>query len=278
MQAAARPPAHFQRMRVTAIAWALVAGCGGSGSMDPGRIDSLYGEVHIHQFAEGSHLSALFVRTPVAAAAVDGDEILPSLPPNARDGACTLTQLDPAALPSVPALSEAGVVHLDGDRAVELVWDGALMGYRLSQPLSLSAPAFAGGVTVQVTGDGGAAPAFAGSVTTPPPLELTTPRALALGDVGDLAIAWMPAHADVVTIDLVVSTDDGRAAQIHCVADDAAGALAVPRTLLSGVPARPRDLQLMVSRDQIVRAPSHTARLGVILHAGWEAALAAHEP
>jgi hypothetical protein len=264
---------RFYAVVVVVIAFVL---CGCSGSSSP---TMLFGEVHIHQFADGAHLSALFVRAPVAASAVPGDEILPGTPPSLVMGTCTLTRLDPTMLPPVPALADAGNVHLSGpNRVVELAWRPPA-GYVPLTPLALGTEAFADGVRVDVSGDGGTMPAFSGSVNTPPALVLVQPHALAVGDAGDLTIAWTPAPGDArITVDLVVSRADGASSLVECRVADSDGAVTIPRALLDGVPPRPRDLQLQVSRDDIVRAPSRRSGQGVILHAGFEAALAAHEP
>jgi hypothetical protein len=265
-------------MRVAAVfavfVFVLVA-CNG-GSSPPAL---LFGEVHIHQFADGAHLSALFVRTPIPAAAVPGDEILPASPPSMTAGACTLARLDPTTLPAPPPPADAGDVHLvAADRTVELAWRPPA-GYVPLTPVPLGAPLFSDGERVDVRGDGGAMPAFAGSVTTPPPLVLAAPRALAVPDVGDFAVAWTAAPGDArVTVDLVVSRADGAASLVECRVADADGAVRAARALLDALPPRPRDLQLEVSRDVIVRAGSRRSGQGVLLHAGYEAALAAHEP
>jgi hypothetical protein len=65
---------------------------------------------------------------------------------------------------------------------------------------------------------------------------------------------------------------------ISCRADDAAGQFTFPRELLERLPAPPRDLQLEVFRNQIVRVPTAAAGTGVILHASFERKLDGHEP
>ncbi len=262
--------------RAGIVAAALVGACNGSSP-----VTMLYGEVHIHQFADGAHLSALFVRAPVAAASVPGDEILPLIPSTTSAGACTLTPLDAAKQPPAPALVDDGTLHLvaaDGSRTVELVWLQGTSSYAPITPLPLGAPVFAGGVRIAVDGAGAVMPAFSGAVVTPQPLMLTEPHALAIPAGGDLAITWPPAGGERVTVDLVVSRSDGASMLIECRAADADGTVAVPRALLDALPPRPRDLQLEVSRDDIVRAPSRKSGQGVLLHAGFEVALAAHEP
>jgi hypothetical protein len=264
------------RRTVLLVALSWCACSGKSSSSDP--IDLLYGEVHIHQFEGGSHLGALFVRTPVPAASVPADEILPTTPPSQTAGGCTLTNIDPTSLPPTPAQVDAGVVHLRGDRDVDLAWMASLAGYEPTTPLPLGSNVFGSGVTVRISSDGGAVPGFSGSVVTPAPLQLLSPQALFVGDKGDFTVTWVPSNAERVTIDLVVSRSDGASAIIDCRADDATGSFAIPRALLDAVPARPRDLQLEVSRDQILSAPSRRAGQGVLLHAGFEAELAGHEP
>jgi hypothetical protein len=80
-----------------------------------------------------------------------------------------------------------------------------------------------------------------------------------------------------VQVTLIVSTSDGRFALVQCSADDTAAQSLLPATLMAQLPAPPRDVQLEVSRDQIVRVPSSQAGLGVIAHAGYAVSVDWHE-
>jgi hypothetical protein len=65
---------------------------------------------------------------------------------------------------------------------------------------------------------------------------------------------------------------------IRCRADDAAGEFRFPPRLMARLPDPPRDLQLEVSRNQIVRVMSAVEGVGVILHASFARKLDGHEP
>jgi len=267
----------------TALFAVGVPACGGAAaSPSPSW---LYGEVHVHEFSGGVHPGALFVARPVAASATSGDSLFPPAT-TMQSGSCSLTLSSPetnAPLPGPIAggLADAGLVRIAGGRGIAEV-DLAVQlpegSYLPTSRLPPGQPIFTGGETLRISGGGGAgAAAFAGSLAAPRPLTLTAPATLALADGADLPIAWVADHASRVTATLVVSTSDGRWAIIECDSPDEAGRVALPAALLAAMPAAPRDLQLEVSRDELAVAagPSDS---GVIIHAGYEASLDAHEP
>jgi hypothetical protein len=245
----------------------------------------LYGEVHVHEFASGVHPGALFVAQPVAASATSGDSLFPPAT-TTQSGSCALTLSSPetnAPLPGPIAagLADAGVVRIAGGHGIAEV-DLAVQlpegSYLPTSRLPPGQPIFSGGETLRISGGGGAsAAAFAGSLAAPRPLTLTAPATLALTGGADLPIAWVADHASRIDATLVVSTSDGRWAIVECESSDEAGQLALPAALLAAVPEAPRDLQLEVSRDQlgVAAGPSDT---GVLIHAGYEASLDAHQP
>jgi hypothetical protein len=260
------------RVGLLASAWlCAVAGCDGA----PSR---LYGEVHVHQFRGGVHPAALFVATPVAAAAVRDDSVLPSaLLPSRVEGSCQLILPAPCGAPcaSGPTLADAGVVHIDGGRGLGAVELGLTGDEYLPEPsLPPGASIFAGGERLRIHGDGGSAPAFAGELRAPLPLELTAPSTLAL--TGGLRVEWKPDRAMRLRLSLVVSSSDGRYAIVRCDAPDPPGAFTFPPSLMSSFPEPPRDLSLEVWREEIVRAPARGDE-GVLLHAAWQLKLEAHE-
>ena len=239
-----------------------------------GEPAALYGEVHVHGFAGGSHPGALFVASAVPASQASGDSILAEPPALATAGDCELA--GPAAVGGAATQPiDGGLVRISGGRGigeVELAFTSR--GYLPSAPLS--GPLFVGGERLALSGAGAIAPAFTGELEAPRTLILLQPAAPALPD-GDFVVAWVPDRATRIALTLVVSRSDGASAIVTCVADDAAGQVIVPARLLSFLPARPRDVQLIVSRDQLAAAPSGRAGLGVKMHAGFETRLDWHE-
>ena len=266
-------------MRTTGVALTLLAtimsaGCSAKGPAN-GPPDALYGEVHVHGFIGGSHPGALFIAAAVAADRVDGDEILPGPPADASVGACRLTTQSCVDCPAPPPPIDGGTVHIKGGRGiaeVQLRFAGG--AYRPAAPLD--GAIFAGGELLTIDGAGAAAPAFHGTLAAPMPLVLTMPVSLRLGD-DDFPVAWVPDRSTRVDVTVVVSTTDGRFATIECVGDDASGQVSVPAALIAMLPSAPRDVQLLVSRDVIVAQPSDERGLGVVTHAGFEAAQSWHE-
>ena len=257
----------------TSLATIVLLGCS---SKPPagGPPHALYGEVHVHGFAGGSHPGALFLAAAIAADQVDGDDILPGPAADATVGACRLTTQSCADCPAPPPI-DGGAVHIQGGLGiadVELRFVGGT--YRPTVPLG--GPIFAGGETLTIDGAGAAAPAFHGTLQAPMPLVLTMAPSPRLGD-GDFTVGWVPDRSTRVDVTLVVSTTNGRFATIECIGDDVSGQVAVPAALVAKLPAAPRDVQLLVSRDIIVAQPSDESLLGVVTHAGFETALTWHE-
>lgn len=272
--------------RVASLCILFSAACG---SESPPELRAFYGEVHLHGFAAGAHLAALFVDSPVPRAAVHGDSILGSASlsvahaadADLAEGTCTLT-FPAACVPpcAPPTLVDAGRLHVTGGAGVErveLAFQAAQRTYQPVEPLPPGTPLFRGGEPLRVDGDGAVAPAFHGTVDAPEPLELLAPSALRLGDDA-LELRWAPARSTRIAIALVASTRDGRWAMIACTAGDAAGHLSIPAPLLAGLPAPPRDLQLEVSRDVIVHAPTDLPGTGVIVHASHAVKRDGYEP
>jgi len=250
----------------------LLCSCGG----DAG-VQRLYGEVHIHGFAGGSHPSALFLAVGTPVSSVDGDSILPGQPPSDRAAGCTLFDGACTGCAPPPPPVDAGPVHIRGGAGIADVELGFVAAQRTYLPgAPVERAIFAGGESLAVDGDGAVAPAFRGAVIAPAPLVLTAPSAPGLGD-GDFEVAWPADVASRVDVQLVASTSDGRYAIVECVADDSAGRVALPGSLLRRLPPRPRDLQLEASRDQLTVAKSVQSGDGVVLHAGYAVQLHWHE-
>jgi hypothetical protein len=264
----------------TAILCALaLTGCGSSTTTNdpPGQ---LYGEVHVHGFLGGSHPGALFVATPVPAADAHGDDIVDEVAaPIGSAGDCVLRPGVCSDCPPPPDPIEGGTVRIRGGLAqgdVELVFVTSQQTY-LPTTSWTQGPIFTGGETLSFDGAGAAAPGFSGSLVAPVPLVLTTPSSQPRLGGGDFAVAWIPDQSTRIDVVLLASTRDGRAAMIECVVPDADGQVTIASSLLAGLPAPPRDVELQVSRDVIVAGPSSHAGWGVLLHAGFETELSWHE-
>lgn len=235
-------------------------------------LKQLVGEVHIHEFAGGVHPAALFVRTPTPAASVDGDTVLVD-PAARRDGDCVIARSSDAPLAD-PPIVDGGKLRILGGAGighVELTMQGT-SGYL---PIELPhRELFAGGERITIEAEGGEAPAFRGSLMAPARLELLSPTVLRL----PLIVRWKPDRADRMVISLVASRSDGQWTALRCLAADAAGEFRFPSRLLTVLPPEPRDLQLEVRRDRIVRVPTAQAGTGVILHASFAASLSGRDP
>jgi hypothetical protein len=262
-------------MRAALIALALT-GCGNMSQPGPPQ---LYGEVHIHGFTGGSHPGALFIGSPRPADRVRGDDVADDPPPSlASDGPCALYATICATCADPPPPIDGGPVHITGGLGiadVELAWISSQHTYLPSTPID--AAIFTGGEPLEVSASGAKAPGFRGSIVAPRPLALLAPASRPLLGSGDFRIAWAPDNGTRIDVVLIGSTGDGKAALIECIADDAGGQVTVPASLIAGLPAAPRDLQLEVSRDVIGSAASDSAGLSVLLHAGWETELSWHE-
>lgn len=252
----------------------LVCGCGGGSAsrQSASVVASAYGEVHLHAFTGGAHPGALFVAMPTPMSEVDGDDILADRAPTiGHAGACVVYDRACGRC-STPRLVDGGAVHVRGGFSdVDLAPDPQTGVYLPMPPHST--PIFLGGETLRIDGDGSAAaPPFRGSLTAPEPFELTAPGAAPqVTDGADFAVAWPPAGtATRVEVTLIASQNSGHWATLQCDVPDGDGGVALPAALLALLPAAPRQMQLLVSRDVIVVAPSDAAGQGVVLHAGYE--------
>jgi hypothetical protein len=240
----------------------LVVGC----SSPP--IERLYGEVHVHAYANGVHPAALFVAQPLPAARASGESIFGQDAPPL--GSCVAGLA--AGIGDLRAV-DAGKVDISGSQQVELRFDDGVRTYLPSAPLPPSL--FNGGERLHMSAAGAEAPAFDGQLTAPAPLELLSPLVL---DHADDEIRWRPGDATRIALILVASRSDGQWTAISCAAADRDGQITISPSLLAVLPPPPRDLQLQVSRDQIVRVAGARPGDGVVLHAGWQVSLAGNEP
>jgi hypothetical protein len=255
----------------------LAAGC----AETPAPVDAVYGEVHVHLYDTGTHPSVLFVAQPIPLGEVEGDSVLRRVTLPARsEGPCTLVLPSACPPPCGPSgmLADGGAVHLRGDRGgtLDLTWHATLFSYQPTVIIPRGTVLFGAGETISVTGEGAQARPFSGSIVAVEPLVREAPAALPYPSGAPWRVSWQPAHAERIQIYLVASTGDGRFATITCNVPDEDGAFTIPSSLISSLPAPPRDLLLDVSRDQLAYA-SAGDNLGVILHSGSSLRIGGHE-
>jgi hypothetical protein len=257
----------MMRLSKWLVGWAIIAcGCH-SGSMP--RVTKLVGEVHIHGFLGGVHPAALFVRTPVPADAVDGDSIYED-GSSKHEGSCVVTSsAAQSAQPPFQAVN-AGPIRILGGAGIPRID----LAFKDEQETYLPVgelprrELFTGGERLTIEADGAVAPAFHGSFDAPARIEIVEPLTLTVPKQG-LTVRWRPDHAERILLELIVSRRDGRWGVVRCKADDTAGHFTFPAKLVAGLPEAPRDLQLVVTRNQIVRVATAVEGTGVILHASY---------
>lgn len=266
---------------VARIALLLMAGLAGCGEPAAGEIARVFGEVHLHLYATGTHPAALFVAEPIAVAEVQGDSVLKQVMLPAREeGPCRLVLPSGCPPPCGPSATfvDAGAVHLRGDRggAIDLTFHASLFSYQPVQQLVAGNVLFGAGEQVTVSGDGAQAPAFSGKLRNVEPLERLQPGALPWAKGAPWQVSWTPAHAGRVQIVLTVSTRDGTFSTLTCNVPDESGSFTLQGALVAALPAAPRDLSLDMSRDQLGYGDAGGG-LGVIFHSGASLTVAGHE-
>lgn len=263
------------RLSKLLVGWAILAS--GCHPRSASRMAKLVGEIHIHGFAGGVHPAALFAKTPVAADHVSGDSLVEDSA-SKHEGSCVVTSS--TVQPMLPQIQpiDAGVIRILGGAGVPRVE----LAFKNEQAMYLPVgelprrELFSGGERITIEADGADAPAFRGSFDAPVPVEITEPVQLTLPKEG-LTVRWRPDHAERIVLELVASTRDGRWGVLRCKADDSAGQFSFPSKLVAGLPEAPRDLQLVVTRNQILRVSSAVDGVGVILHASYARKLDATE-
>ena len=275
----------------------LLAACGASPSAGPPHpghdrpaIRELLGEIHLHQFPLGSHGWAGVLARPVVLDELHTDQLVElSFAPTSRRGDCAL-YLPPSCTPPCAAHAycaakdscrafapvtyvDGGDFHVTGSRVaprIRLFWSDRGQTYD-SEPPPGSAPLFAGGERLELTGGRGDY-ALAGSLGTPLPVEMESPdlrQPLRL-PVGDWTIRWRGAGAHQVVVLVNASTRQGRSGYIKCVTADV-GRVTVPGEMLAALPATPRDIRLEVERHEERILPLPRQGQGFIVHAAFSA-------
>ncbi len=240
--------------------WAVCLCLGGCTVDEPAspqlfNADAITAQVHIHQYDEGSHVTATFLREPTQLRPLFGDQVVNfAVEATVAAGPCALfrpTSCEPSCdgnreyctrentCAPFKALSffDAGPVTIRGSSVapnLDIRWSGTY--YRANVPFQQAV--FAGGETLQVD-----AATFSGSVVAPSAVTITEPSTLHLPASGPFRLSWAGARAPSVFVRLDVRSRDGAQATVACVAPDT-GTMVVPSEIINALPAPPRQFNL----------------------------------
>jgi len=131
-----------------------------------------------------------------------------------------------------PTMTSAGTIALaDNGTAIGTITFGGA-----SYPTSVTTSTWKAGDTLSVTAAGDVVKGFTGSVVAPDTLAVTAPAGgtAQASITKDMAITWTPGTAPGATIIAYMgaAVDDTHRGTLKCLADDAAGALTVPASIL----------------------------------------------
>lgn len=232
-------------------------------------------DIHVHQFADGSHLTAGFVDQGVPLHDDLDDQLAQYvLDPVARDGACALYvtfRCDPicpgdssycsatnVCSPYTPKqYLDAGVVTVLGAaRAPVIHMQFQPNGRYYLADVPPTRPIFDGGESITVDVPAGRFGLHA-TATAPHAPVIASPTTLHVTGA-PLVVSWAGKEGRVA-VRLIVSTKSGDGAELACVVDDTGG-FTLPASLLSKLPPAPRDLHLEV--DRFVRTVVPLERAG----------------
>jgi hypothetical protein len=225
--------------------------------------------VHIHQYSDGAHLSALFIDPATPVARTSFDSALPAAPPMLYDqNGCTaysLGECENNGCP-VPPLLDIGPVTLDGlPMPIELQWDRSLEGY---SDFTFLGSFVDPGADVQIHAAGTAKfGKVDGSVHIPAAWNPSS--TLANGTAAGLEASWTPS-GDGSNVRVLVSVlpNTGFGAVADCVVSEAKGQYRVPDDLMALLPPPPRQVQLELSRYRLVDLPIGDGR-AIRVHGGF---------
>jgi len=242
----------------------LLGGCLGA---EPPRITSRTGEVHLHQYATGAHIEALFVDPATPVEQTEFDSTLPTRnPPFLEVDGCKVYDFGGCTgACRAPTLVDGGSVAIEGlPQAIELGYESQSGGY---DNLILDGAVLTGGTVARVHGEGrGNIPSFSAEIVVPSTISPTT--TLESGLSGGLELAWSSAgDGSHVKLVLNVVPADGTTVAIACYLDDTLGRFRLPDEALARLGPAPRTVQLEVSRYRLVDVPLGDGR-AVVLHSG----------
>lgn len=244
----------------------------GLGCNDAGApITSRAGEVHLHQYTSGAHLSVLYVDPPTPLAQTEFDSSLPSVNAPIYDrGGCRVFQIAScgASCPA-PGLIDGGPIEMLGlQRPVDLAFDKRLGGYT-DLVVERDGGFLVGGTRATVRAQGGGKiPPWEAEMVQPMPFSPST--TLDAGLSSGLEISWPSSGSDGAGVKILVNViaDSGLSGAITCELEDAAQHFRVPDDALALLPPAPRQVQLEVSRYRLVDVPLGDGR-SVVVHGAY---------
>lgn len=224
--------------------------------------DGVVAEVHLHQYAFGSHAAAGFLRRAIPYRRELDEQLVHFLPEaTARDGDCRLdlpTQCSPACDGATQYCEQSqcrsyaplqfhdgGPITITGSSVVDpitLTFDSNIPGYRSGR--AASAPLFGASDRLKIDVPSGAW-SFSTEVVAPLMPELQT--TLRLPTSGPLRVAWRPVSSSIA-IRITVAAQNGAGGSIACVYDDDRGEAVIPEELIARLPAPPRSVDFSVER------------------------------
>ena len=249
---------------------ACLSACGGSAATSTSGITTRVGEVHMHQYASGGHVDALFVDPPTPIGETSFDAASPNTIPATLDSnGCQLyLAMNGCSGTACPVSKEVdgGRVEVSGlPTPVELTYQPQFGSYT---SYSTTADFLKGGVTARISGGGvGTVAAFAGEVEMPQVITPTTTLDNGIG--AGLEISWAPVGDDSqvkVLLNVVPST--GYGASIVCFISENAARIRLPDAMMAHLPPAPRQLQLEVSRYRLKNVAMEGGT-SVVLHGGY---------
>jgi hypothetical protein len=251
-------------MRPALVLCAVFASCSES-ELSPRGLeggDGVVAEVHLHQYALGSHSAAGFLRASIPYRRELDEQLVHFLTePTARDGDCRLdvqTQCSPVCdgatqycdrsqcRPYTPLqFLDGGPVTITGSSVVSpitLTFDARIPGYRSGR--LASAPLFSVGDRLIIDVPSGLW-AFHAEVVAPPTPELLT--SFALPASGPLRVTWR-AVSSSIAIRISVAAQNGADGSITCVYDEDRGEALIPEAFVSALPPKPRAVIFSIER------------------------------
>jgi hypothetical protein len=250
------------------LVFASLLALGACKAADP-PVRSLAGEIHLHQYGDGAHLSALFIDPATPIERTSFDSALPAAPPSLYDrNGCTaflLSECDNNGCP-VPPPIDVGPVAVEGlPMPIDFKYDQQLEGY---DDYTIIGPFLPPGAEPEIHASGSARfPAFSGSVKIP--AEFNPSSTLMQGTSAGLEVSWTPSRdGSEVRVLVSVLPTMGTGAVASCQVDEALGQYRVPDDLMALLPPPPRQVQLELSRYRLANLPLGDGR-AVVVHGGY---------
>jgi hypothetical protein len=255
----------------------------------PAEVTELVGEVHLHQYPDGSHAWAAFLQQGIPVTTFHRDSVTEiDTVVTKTDGPCNLYVAPtctsvclgatfcyaPDTCQPLPAWTyiNGGEVDVTGSSLIPLIrmyWDAAASSYD-SDPAPGGLTLFAGGEQLKIVGGTGEF-AFRGTVPAPMPLVLLSPSPsedfhMPLGATA-LPLTWKSLNSGSIEVLITASSPSGAEGEIRCYTDDT-GSLTVPADLMAAMPPPPRATTFEILRNVEIVMPIARPGAGVFIHAG----------